>query len=130
MVFSIAAIALAVTTVMLLAPSPLGPAVVNAQVGGTTPTRLTTFTPTVLTGNRLQVRCRITRLNGAPVSGLYPVRLYLLYPTYSQLAGSANTDANGYATLTISRPQSGTVLGWDFAGNGAYSRPLRHVTAP
>lgn len=122
----------AVSATVLIGPPPVGPIAAEAQVNGTRPTRLTVLAPTVLSGNRLQVRCRLTTLSGAPLAGLYPVELYALYGSYSTRLGMANTDNNGYgyATDIITRPAAGTVLGWNYAGNGAYSRPLHQLAAP
>jgi hypothetical protein len=115
---------------LIVGRSPIGPAEARAQVNGTTPTTLTTFAPRLLSGNRLEVTCRLTTLSGKGLAGMYPVRLFQIFPTYSVAAGAANTDNGGYATLVIPKPPAGTMLAWDYAGNGTYSRPLHQVRAP
>lgn len=102
-------------------------AVAYAQVGGIFPTVLIANNTTGSRNGQIVVNARLTRFfGGAPISA-QRLQPYIMRDGGSTTLGPVYTDSNGYARLTLQRgqlPAGNYAIGWQYDGNGVYSRPL------
>ncbi len=119
---------LSVSVLTLTLAAPVLAVAVYAQVGGIFPTVLTAYGASGRVTGSIVVTARLTRFFGGSPIGSQRLQPYIVRNGGSSPLGAVYTDSNGYARLTLLRgalPQAGTYyIGWQYDGNGVYSRPL------